>query len=412
MHYVNTTHIGPVALGSYPVEQRLAVFRTTASEGDTYFDSNTGVKWQKKENGRLEPITTSHTMTLGIPGGITTSSTNSVDPDQGSHKLVDGTDIFPATIANGEERTAETTSHPATLEGAPMLRDMIDSAIEICAKGLEALDTEDAHAHADVIRTIAASHPQLGRSWRCFHCDQVFTDEASARAHFGVSQMDIPYCEMKAEDVREMESELERYRAEDTALHRQIHAMQADHYTALKREEEKGYARGLRDARLEGIEPIARETGAQITRAILAMCKAVVAESALRDVVVTTGLEGSGDLTPKAADWVLTIDEWMVLEWLSKEDSSPLGECQGPPLDKLIEYGYAQHSNGRVYVTETGWQKLKREQQHPHNAYMQGYEDCIKALRFQGRHDAAEALAKRVLRVKERAEQLYGRPAC
>jgi hypothetical protein len=40
---------------------------------------------------------------------------------------------------------------------------------------------------------------------------------------------------------------------EDTELHREIYRLKADHATALRREEEKGYARGLRDARQEGI---------------------------------------------------------------------------------------------------------------------------------------------------------------
>jgi len=39
-----------------------------------------------------------------------------------------------------------------------------------------------------------------------------------------------------------------RYREEDTDLHRELRRMESDHATALRREEEKGYARGLRDA--------------------------------------------------------------------------------------------------------------------------------------------------------------------
>lgn len=40
---------------------------------------------------------------------------------------------------------------------------------------------------------------------------------------------------------------LERYRWEDTDLHRQIHSIQAEHSAALRRAEEIGYDRGLRD---------------------------------------------------------------------------------------------------------------------------------------------------------------------
>jgi hypothetical protein len=42
-----------------------------------------------------------------------------------------------------------------------------------------------------------------------------------------------------------------RYQGEDTELHREIQRLQADHAVALRREEEKGYARGLRDAKAE-----------------------------------------------------------------------------------------------------------------------------------------------------------------
>jgi len=43
--------------------------------------------------------------------------------------------------------------------------------------------------------------------------------------------------------------ELIGYRAEDTELCRAMYSMAADHAEALIREEEKGYARGLADAK-------------------------------------------------------------------------------------------------------------------------------------------------------------------
>jgi hypothetical protein len=46
-----------------------------------------------------------------------------------------------------------------------------------------------------------------------------------------------------------MQDMVRRYQSEDTDLHREIYRMQADHATALRREEEKGYARGLEDAK-------------------------------------------------------------------------------------------------------------------------------------------------------------------
>jgi hypothetical protein len=47
--------------------------------------------------------------------------------------------------------------------------------------------------------------------------------------------------------LRSAQDELARYRAEDTDLMRAIWAMQSDHATALRREEERGYEKGLRD---------------------------------------------------------------------------------------------------------------------------------------------------------------------
>ncbi|CAN7302559.1 hypothetical protein LJR231_001544 [Phyllobacterium sp. LjRoot231] len=87
------------------------------------------------------------------------------------------------------------------------------------------------------------------QEWRCFHCEEVFTDPAAARDHFGSHEVCEPICCMSAADVREMEREIERYRAEDSDKDREMHGMRADHARALINEEEKGYGRGLADGR-------------------------------------------------------------------------------------------------------------------------------------------------------------------
>jgi hypothetical protein len=93
--------------------------------------------------------------------------------------------------------------------------------------------------------------------WRCFHCDETFTKDQHkwAQQHFGVTEAETPVCLMRVpgehhllERLRRQEHELAAYRAEDTDLHRAILSMECDHRTALIREEEKGYARGLSDA--------------------------------------------------------------------------------------------------------------------------------------------------------------------
>jgi len=86
-------------------------------------------------------------------------------------------------------------------------------------------------------------------SWRCFHCDEVFTDRSAALEHFGESECHTPGCQIDITDVRAMEKALRQYRAGDTLLYRQLRQLKSDHATALRREEEKGYARGVADMR-------------------------------------------------------------------------------------------------------------------------------------------------------------------
>lgn len=92
------------------------------------------------------------------------------------------------------------------------------------------------------------------KSWRCFHCDEVFTDPEAAREHFGdlglsvgVVVWDEPACKIDPREYRRMKRELERYQAEDADLHRQIEHLKSEHQQALMRAEEAGYDRGLRD---------------------------------------------------------------------------------------------------------------------------------------------------------------------
>jgi hypothetical protein len=92
--------------------------------------------------------------------------------------------------------------------------------------------------------------------WRCFHCGDTFTrkQERWAREHFGASPTHEPVCLIRSAGegallsaLRKAQEELERYRAEDSDLMRAMHSMQADHQVALRRQEELGYARALKD---------------------------------------------------------------------------------------------------------------------------------------------------------------------
>lgn len=102
----------------------------------------------------------------------------------------------------------------------------------------------------------------VAREWRCFHCDEVFTDIDAAADHFGVQidgTADEVACKLNATDgllvkmLREAQEELRRYRQEDHEAYRQFYALGAEHATALHREEEKGYARGLADGHAEAL---------------------------------------------------------------------------------------------------------------------------------------------------------------
>lgn len=92
-------------------------------------------------------------------------------------------------------------------------------------------------------------YPAPAHGWTCFHCGETFYHATAARLHFGAGVHDEPKCQISAHKVRAMEAELNRYREEDTDLHREIARLKSDHATALRREEEKGYARGLEDAK-------------------------------------------------------------------------------------------------------------------------------------------------------------------
>lgn len=87
----------------------------------------------------------------------------------------------------------------------------------------------------------------MAKRWRCFHCDEVFTMYATARAHFGPNETHQPMCQVDPEEFRRMERELERYRDEDSDKDRQMRLMAADHRSALIREEETGFAKGVAD---------------------------------------------------------------------------------------------------------------------------------------------------------------------
>ncbi|KRA74229.1 hypothetical protein ASD78_12095 [Lysobacter sp. Root667] len=115
--------------------------------------------------------------------------------------------------------------------------------------GLVELDIEPGPAYAFRKRNLANAPTQSPDEWRCFHCDQRFTDSASAAKHFGSYEVQDPACLVDVAKFREHEAALARYRQEDSDKDREIARLRSGFATDLRREEERGYARGLADAR-------------------------------------------------------------------------------------------------------------------------------------------------------------------
>ncbi|ASD50496.1 hypothetical protein FDI24_gp215 [Acidovorax phage ACP17] len=86
-------------------------------------------------------------------------------------------------------------------------------------------------------------------SWTCFHCDERFDTPETAAEHFGRTDYQKPACQVDIAEYRAMEQRLLAYSAEDTDLHRELEAKLSAHQLALERAEERGYSRGLRDAK-------------------------------------------------------------------------------------------------------------------------------------------------------------------
>lgn len=116
------------------------------------------------------------------------------------------------------------------------------------------------------------TYPMPPHGWTCFHCGETFTTVGSARDHFGIEIDAFPGCIIRhmhpgtvapvplgeekglLMELRIAQKELARYRVEDSDTDRKFYAMQADHQTALRKAEEEGYAKGLRDGMKEAID--------------------------------------------------------------------------------------------------------------------------------------------------------------
>ncbi len=97
------------------------------------------------------------------------------------------------------------------------------------------------------------------REWRCFHCDELFTDRSCAAAHFGADESAEPACKIKQggergllEALRKAEADLadiwHSVHMEGTEAARAYYAQATRHREQLTAAEQTGYDRGLADA--------------------------------------------------------------------------------------------------------------------------------------------------------------------
>ena len=90
-------------------------------------------------------------------------------------------------------------------------------------------------------------------------CKNNVTGAVDATANLYHDELQTPGCvavlrhgeSHRLDRIRDLEEQLQRYRNEDSDIIRWHAAKSADHAAALRHEEEKGYERGLHDARLQ-----------------------------------------------------------------------------------------------------------------------------------------------------------------
>lgn len=104
----------------------------------------------------------------------------------------------------------------------------------------------------------------MGKQWRCFFCDEVFTSRSKAALHFGVfDACEAPACKLMQhqerfiEYIRGLEDEIRLYQTDSQPLQRAIWDLEATIQEKVKAAEEAGYAKGVNDMTKQGycVEP-------------------------------------------------------------------------------------------------------------------------------------------------------------
>lgn len=96
------------------------------------------------------------------------------------------------------------------------------------------------------------------QGWTCFHCGDTFTTPGAARDHFGFDMSADPACRIKIGEERGLVMELRRVEAkyvkllEDSwegggTIAQEFYGLGAKHQIEMRKAEEEGYRKGLRD---------------------------------------------------------------------------------------------------------------------------------------------------------------------
>lgn len=48
------------------------------------------------------------------------------------------------------------------------------------------------------------------KTWRCYHCDELFHTDEEAKKHFGEKNGRLPACQISVEEFRQLERTLEK----------------------------------------------------------------------------------------------------------------------------------------------------------------------------------------------------------
>lgn len=155
---------------------------------------------------------------------------------------------------------------PEHVAGAEALAEVVRAGVQC-----ELLWRKDAFPmpHGTKLYTQPAHGEREAVAWRCFHCDEVFTNKDCAAEHFGRDESREAACQIKAGAERSMVKALrtaedaaakawDAVHSESTDAAQAYHAQASRHRAQLQATEELGYERGLLDGIAEGLEGAAK----------------------------------------------------------------------------------------------------------------------------------------------------------